>query len=198
VSHWPSISLSSDRYSGEDWPPPPLPVTGAWVRTDPFPSPIFYLAGCLFNLSSKGCLISTQNQCHMDLWSVWLVLTHHHPFIDFHSPFTRTLWESRLLPTVFDLFGCLELFSNCHLSVLRECSPWVGFCSHGPASSLTVMRTVWVDSSLTVVFELVLRLLASDKKDQPPLPDRPENHLDLSGLDQDDPPWPCTICSLSA
>jgi hypothetical protein len=43
-------------------------VTGACVRTDP--RLIFYLTGRLFKLSSEHCLISTQNLCHMDLWSV--------------------------------------------------------------------------------------------------------------------------------
>jgi hypothetical protein len=44
----------------------PYHVTSACVRTDP---PSFLLASCLFNLSYQQCLISTQNLCHMDLWS---------------------------------------------------------------------------------------------------------------------------------
>jgi hypothetical protein len=47
----------------------PYYMTCACVRTDP-PPRIFYLAGCLFNPSSVRCLISIQNRCHMDLWSV--------------------------------------------------------------------------------------------------------------------------------
>jgi hypothetical protein len=43
-----------------------------------WPPSFFYLADGLFNLSSERCLISTQNRCHIDLWSIWLVLTYHH------------------------------------------------------------------------------------------------------------------------
>jgi hypothetical protein len=43
--------------------PFPYQVNGACVRTDPHP--LFYLAGCLFYLSSECRLISTQNAGHL-------------------------------------------------------------------------------------------------------------------------------------
>jgi hypothetical protein len=38
--------------------------------------------------------------------------------------------------------GCLELFSNSPLGIFWECSLWFGLCSHGPASCLTITRTI--------------------------------------------------------
>ncbi len=46
----------------------PYHLTSACVKTN-LPS-LFSLAGCLCNLSSEYCGISTQNCCHMDLGSV--------------------------------------------------------------------------------------------------------------------------------
>jgi hypothetical protein len=43
----------------------PHHVTSACVRTSP--PPAFYLAGCLFHLSSEHFFTSAQNRCHMDL-----------------------------------------------------------------------------------------------------------------------------------
>ncbi len=51
VLHWQSFSLSRGQCMGENQSP----------------LPVFNLAGCLFNLSSERCLISTQNRCHIDL-----------------------------------------------------------------------------------------------------------------------------------
>jgi hypothetical protein len=80
---------------------------------------------------------------------------------------------------------------------LRECNPWVRtpltWTSLPPGYHKN--HLIWVHSSLIVFFELGLRLLVSDNKDQPPLPDREPSNL--GGLDQDDPPWLCAICPLS-
>jgi hypothetical protein len=61
---------------------------------------------------------------------------------------------------------------------LRECSPWVGLCSPGPASHLAIMRTIWSKWTRSWwSLKLVFRLLASDHKDQPLLPDHLDNLL---------------------
>jgi hypothetical protein len=46
--------------------------------------------------------------------------------------------------------------------------------------------------------ELVLRPLASDNKDPPPLPDHLENLLIWLNAFRVIPPWLCAICPLSA
>jgi hypothetical protein len=62
-------------------PPPPINMTGVWWEPPPFLS--FGGHGCLFKLGYDHCFVSTQNCCHMDLWSAWSVLTS----IDINSPF---------------------------------------------------------------------------------------------------------------
>jgi hypothetical protein len=109
----------------------------------------------------------------MDLWSAWLVLTHHYLFMDFNSPFTRTVREKESKLTFFlklslacriDLLCCLELFSNSHpLS-----QPLLTRTSLPPNCHKNLL--ILVDSSLPVFLKSALRLLASDKKDQPPRP----------------------------
>ncbi len=93
----------------------------------------FYLAGYLFNLNSGRCLISTQNHCHMDLWSAWLALTHHHPSST-STPPSQESYERESKLTLFlrlplacclDLLSCLGLFSNSHLSIRRKWGTWV-------------------------------------------------------------------------
>jgi hypothetical protein len=74
---WKSCGMDSKQGDVKYWPGPimypvdclfPYHVTSACVKTN-LPS-LVYLAGCLFNLSSEYCLISTHNCCHMDLGSV--------------------------------------------------------------------------------------------------------------------------------
>jgi hypothetical protein len=53
-----------------------------------------------------------------------------------------------------------------------------GLHSHWPASCLAITRTIWSEWTWAwYSFDLVLRLLASDNKDQPPLPDYLNVHL---------------------
>ncbi len=109
--------------------PFPYHITDACVRTN-CPN-LFYLAHCLFYPSSERCLISTQNCCCMDLWSVWLVLTHHHPSST-STPPTQEPYKRETKLTLFlelslaclNLPGCLELLSNSHSKVLSWCRPW--------------------------------------------------------------------------
>jgi hypothetical protein len=93
-------------------------------------------------------------------------------FIDNNSPFITTPQERERV------FGCQELFSNSHLSVLRESSPWVRplFTQTSLPPGYHENHLIWMASSL-IVLELVLRLLTSDNKDQPPLPDHLKNLL---------------------
>jgi hypothetical protein len=74
----------------------------------------------------------------------------------------------------FELFGCLELFPNSHLSILRE---WYIALESATAHMDKSPSGLSPSSSLIVFFELFLRLLASDKKDQPPHLIRLENLL---------------------
>ncbi len=75
-------------------------------------------------------------------------------------------------------FGCLEFFSNSHLRVVRECTPWVK-----PLFTLTSLlpdyqknHLIWVDSSLIDSWAS-FETLGSDNKDQPPPPDHLKNLL---------------------
>jgi hypothetical protein len=122
----------------------------------------------------------------MGLWLVWLVLTHHHLHWQqlplFQTPRERVSWLLfRLSLCLFSVrfFGCQELWSdNSHLSAIRECSPRLL-----PPFTRTSLPPVYhknhlisVDSSLMVTWAS-LRLLASNNKDQPPLPDHLKKRL---------------------
>jgi hypothetical protein len=77
-----------------------------------FPSPLFYQVwlvygenppslsfsghGCLFKLSPEHYFVSTQNLCHMDLWSAWLLLAHHHHFHRHQLPLQQNPTEERI------------------------------------------------------------------------------------------------------
>jgi hypothetical protein len=161
--------------------PPSYHMTGVW-REPTSLSTLVVMVG-LFKPSPEYCYVSTQN--HMDLWSVWLVLTHHHHLHRHQLPFHRTTLErvSWLLgsPSVYypvRFLGCLELFSNSHLSVLSECSLWVKppFNQTSLPPGYHKNHLIWVDSSLIIPWAS-LRLLASDNKNQPPPPDHLQNLL---------------------
>jgi hypothetical protein len=101
-------------------------------------------------------------------------------------PPSSSPWErvSRLLLRLSLCFfwvsflDCLQLFPTLLWNLdfyLQECSSWVGLHFCGPASCLAITRTIW--SEWTRAWwspELVLRLLPSDNKKQPP----PPNHLE--------------------
>jgi hypothetical protein len=125
-------------------------------------------------------------------------------FIDIRTPWERVNWLSfRLLLCLFSvrLLACPELFSNSHLSVVRECSPWVW-----PLLTWTSLppgyhknHLIWVDSSL-IVFWLSFEIHGLRQQGSAPPPPHwsswePSN---LSRLDQGDPPWICAVCPLSA
>ncbi len=113
--------------------PPPSII---WLVCGETPPPPSYLAGMvayLCKLCPGHCFINIQNLCHMDFWSAWLVLTHYQhfpPTPPSQEPHKResklTLFLRLSLAYFLRFLGCLELFSNSHLRVLRECSPWVG------------------------------------------------------------------------
>jgi hypothetical protein len=128
----------------------------------------------LFKLSLEHRYVSTQNRCHMDLWSAWLVLAHHHHLhwqqLTLHqNPWERVSWLLFMLSAFFQLIGSW---------LLRVVFLEFGLRSHGPAYLLAIIRTFWSDwTRAWWSLELVLRLLASDNKDQPPPPDHLENLL---------------------
>ncbi len=64
--HWPSLSF-----------PLPLPPITWPVYGENRPPHSRGHVG-LFKLSPEHCFVSTQNHSHIDLWSAWMVLTHHH------------------------------------------------------------------------------------------------------------------------
>ncbi len=130
--------------------PPPHHMTDLWWE---LPPSLIWKAWLLFELSPEHCYVSSRNHCHTDMWTAWLVLTHHHHFINTNSPFTRTPWKREwVVSFCLDchvaffsarFLGCLELYSNSHFSILEECRPWVTLNSHGPASCLAIKRTIW-------------------------------------------------------
>jgi hypothetical protein len=157
-------------------------ITGVWWERPPF---FIWRHDGLLKLSSWHCFISTQNCLRNRPVTIdWLVLTHHHhlhwhqlPFI--WNPMRKSKLTLVLAVTACFLvrfYGCLELFSNSHLSILRERSPSIGLRSHGQASCLAITWTIWSEWTDNLL-ELVLRLLAFGNKNQPLPPDHPENHL---------------------
>ncbi len=123
----------------------------------------------------------------MGLCSAWFVLTHHHHQIDTNSPFIRTHRE-RVSWHLFRLSFCLffywiswlsrVVFSNSHLSVLKERSPWVlppfTWTSILPGNHEN--HLIWVYSRL-IIFWVSFELLGLQKQGPAPLPDHLENHL---------------------
>ncbi len=126
----------------------PYHVTGACVITDPS-FPVFYLAGCLFNLSSKFCLICTRIAvtwtCGQFDWFSLIIIFHQHQLPLHKNPAREgKLTPFLSLPAVycFGLLGCPELFLNSLLSIPRECSPCISIHSSEPASLLAITRTI--------------------------------------------------------
>ncbi len=165
----PPSPRSHEMVYGENWPPPPL----------------LAVMVVLHILSSEKEFFSTQNRCHMDLWSVWLVLTRHHLYwqqlLLHQNPRERVSWLlSRVSLCLFPVrfLRCQELLSNSYLSINREYSSWVWPLFTWTSSHLAIIENhlIWVDSSLMVPWAS-LRLLASDNKEQPPLPDHLKNLL---------------------
>ncbi len=143
--------------------------------------------GCLCKLIPEHCFASTWNCSHMDLWSAWLVLTHHRtPASSLPGSHERER-ESKLT-----LIQAVTSPTTRFLGLSRSLLTWTSLPRDYHKNHL-----VWVDSSLVVFFELVLRLLASDNKDQPPLPDRLKKRLIWVDLIKVIPPWLCAICPLS-
>ncbi len=77
----------------------------------------------LLKLSSEQNIFSTPNRCPMCLWLAWLVLTHLHlsaMTLFFIISSDRVSWLLFLTVTYLVLvrsLGCLEFFSNSHLSI---------------------------------------------------------------------------------
>ncbi len=70
--------------------------------------------------------------------------------------------------------GCLILFSNPPLSIIREGSPWFILRLCRPDFRLAITRTIWSKWTRACwSLELVLRVFATNNKDQPP----PHDHL---------------------
>ncbi len=162
-----------------------LPPYHDWclVRTNP-PLSLVVMVG-LHIMRSEQDFFRTENCCHMDLWSACLVLTHHHLHWQ-QLPLYQTPWK-RIIWLLFRLFLCLfpirflvcqELISNSHLSVVRECSPWVlpPFTRTSLPPVHHKNHLIWVDSSLMVPWASI-KTLSSHKKDQPPPPDHPRTFL---------------------
>jgi hypothetical protein len=130
----------------------PYHMTGVWERADPPP----HLSQQAW-LSSEPCFISTQNSCHMNFfWSTWMVLINHHHFhrhqLTLHKNPTRDrvskpFFSGCHLSIIFRILGCLELFSNSHLSILIECGSLVGLRFHGRASHLAIVESIWSECS---------------------------------------------------
>ncbi len=169
--------------------PSPLSLSHEWVmvRTTSFS---FWQHVGLFKQSSERCIIRTQNRCHKDLRLAWLILTHHHhhhhhlhrqQLLPYHTPWERV--SGFLIRLSLSLFlvrflGWQELFSNSHLSVLRECNPrvWSLFTRTSFPPGFHENHLIWMDASLIVPWAS-MSLLASNNLDQPPPPDHLENLL---------------------
>ncbi len=103
------------------------------------------------------------------------------------TPHISTPWE-RVSWLLFRLSFCLCLvrfsgYDSCFPTLIwaswivlslssQKCSPWVHLHLCIPASCLAITRTIWCEwTRAWWSCELVLRLLVSDNKDQPPPPD---------------------------
>ncbi len=146
------VNPSWDRLCAPHWPSLSPPIT--WLVMVWTFSPLLLLDrhGCPLKLSpeliSSVPRIAVTWTCDQLDWFSLIIIT----FVDINSTITRTYErESKLtlvyaatvstFPAIF--LGCLGLFSNPHLSVLRECSPWVCLRSYGLASRLAIKRTIW-------------------------------------------------------
>ncbi len=120
----------------------------------------------------------------MGLWSAWLVLTHHlhqEKLLLYQTPWERVSWllfRLSLCLFLVRFLGHQELFSNSHLSIIRESSLWFRplFTRTSLLPGHHENHLICVDSSLIVPWAS-LRLLASDNKDKPPPSDHLENLL---------------------
>jgi hypothetical protein len=61
------------------------------------------------------------------------------------SPSSDPTRKNKLTRFSVRFLGCQELFSNSHLSIIRECSPWVHpqFIRTSLLDRLAIMRTIW-------------------------------------------------------
>jgi hypothetical protein len=126
----------------------PYHVTGAYVRTDTRPLFFIWLVAYSTWVLSFVLIVPriaiTWTCGQFDWFS--LIIIFHRLQLPLHKNPTRqrVSWLIFLkLPfACLELLGCLELFSNSHSSVLRECCPWVSLRSHRPASHLTIKRTI--------------------------------------------------------
>ncbi len=85
-----------------------FPIT--WlVGGENHPCPLSHLAG------KVAYLVSTQNGCHMDLWSAWLVFTHHHHLHQHQLPLHANPMIERVSWLLFGLLLCLFF---CYISWL--------------------------------------------------------------------------------
>ncbi len=163
----------------------PFPLSHDWRKVRIAPLSLWWAWLAYSNWVLRKFRQDPESLSH-DLWLAWLVLTHHHHHqqqLPFHqTPQERVRWLLFRLPLCLfkvRFSGCLELFSNSHVSVFRECSPW--FWPPLIRTSLPFghheYHLFWVDSSLMVPWAS-LRLLASENKTRgPPLPDHLKNLL---------------------
>jgi hypothetical protein len=151
-----------------------FPIT--WlVQGENRPPLSYWQAWSPCKLSPEHCIISTQKRCHVDLWLGWLVVTHHHNFHRHQFPLHLNPTRERVSWLLFRLSLCL-LFpldflavSGCFPTLIWASSENVFWVSLHPWTSLLPgyhkNHFIWVDLSLIVLFELVLRLLASHNND---------------------------------
>jgi hypothetical protein len=148
-----------------DRPYPPLPLSHDWciVRSLPLSHLVVMITYLnwvlsLVSLVPRIAVIWTCDQ--LDWFSPIIII-----FIDTNFPFTRTPREREEVDSCLgchfvyfpDRFlGCLELFSNSPLSVLREWRPWVDVpLTRTLPPDYHENHLISVDWSLIVFFELV-------------------------------------------
>ncbi len=147
-----------------DCPYPPLPLITCLVYGENHPSSLWwawlpYLNWVLSKVSSVPRIVVIWTCDQLDRFSLIIIIFSIH-----QTSWERVSWLLfRLSLYLFMVkFSCyLELFSNSHLNIFQEHSPWDSW----PASCLAITRTIW--SKWTWAWwslELVSRLLASDNK----------------------------------
>jgi hypothetical protein len=150
--------------------PFPYHLIRCWVSTSP-PPPAVWALGRLFKPSFWRLTPSTLKRCHMDLWSAWLILTHHHhhqlhPSLLYQHPEFRVSVLSFFICGAFLWQAALCRFLSSK-ELLSSSSFWVSmpweqpfYSAHWPPVWLPRLLSHW-SGSRTVPWPLVLRLLAS-------------------------------------
>jgi hypothetical protein len=127
-----------------DCPYPPLPPSHDWCMVENCPPLSFGRHVGLFKLSSEHCFVCTQNRCHMNLRSIWLVLTQHHHLHRHQLPLHKNLMKKSMLTLVRPSLCLILVRFCCLVSQLSFELPQSSLSSLSLASFHTDQPPTWL------------------------------------------------------